>query len=80
MRFFPNERLKALATFARVDLGCIQVWSDDSLTIGSTDRIEYYVTKRKRTNGHLLGRQDGFYIYVNQIEIPGISIIEPCEE
>ncbi|SFM25501.1 hypothetical protein SAMN03159341_12270 [Paenibacillus sp. 1_12] len=76
MRFFPNEKLEALATFATVDLTSIRVWSDNSMTIGSSDWIEYYVTKRKRTNGHLLGRQDGFYIYVNHIEIPGKPIIE----
>jgi hypothetical protein len=80
MRAYPSEKLRALVTFTKVDLACIRVWSDNSLTIGCTDWIEYYVMKRKRTNGHLLGRQGGFYIYVNQIEVPRISITEPCEE
>jgi hypothetical protein len=76
MKFYPNEKLEALASFAKVDLAYIHVWSDNSLTIGCADWIEYYVTKRKRTKGHLLGRRDGFFIYVNQIEIPRKPITE----
>jgi hypothetical protein len=69
MKDYPIERLEILAKFVKVDLASLMIWSDQSITIGCKDWVEYCVTKRKRKSGHLLGRQDGFYIYVNQIEL-----------
>jgi hypothetical protein len=64
--FYPIEKLEALAKFLMIDLDSIQVWSDHSLTIGSADTIEYYVTKGKRKYGELLGRRNGFHIYASR--------------
>jgi hypothetical protein len=63
MRWYPFKKLNILATFLDIDINSIQVWSDDSLTVGSNDSIEYRVTKARRKHDKLIGSGLGYKIY-----------------
>lgn len=63
MNIYPEENLEALAKFLNIEVTDIHVWSDESLTIGDQDNIEYYVTVDRCTDHEFMGNQDGFNIY-----------------
>lgn len=63
MDVYPWENQEALAKFLGVEITEIHVWSDDSLTIGDQDNIEYYVTDDTMEDFELVGNQDGFNVY-----------------
>ncbi|MFS0558863.1 hypothetical protein [Brevibacillus sp. 179-C9.3 HS] len=62
MKIYDGEKLQALAGYLKIDVD-VQVWSDDSVTVGGNTSIEYYVRKRKRGNREYLGMSKGYHIY-----------------
>lgn len=65
-KVYPQENIDALGNFLGVDPFNIHVWSDDSLTIGDQDWIEYYVTDGTMEDFRLIGTPNGFNIYTNR--------------
>lgn len=63
MNVYEGDKLVALSEFLSIAVSDIHVWSDNSLTIGSEDQVEYYVTKGKRKHDEFIGRQSGYNIY-----------------
>lgn len=63
MNIYDGEKLQALAWFLKINVDDLQVWSDDSVTVGGNTSIEYYVRKRKRGNREYLGMSKGYHIY-----------------
>ncbi|GED33521.1 hypothetical protein P9G84_10275 [Brevibacillus centrosporus] len=63
MKIYDGDKLEALAAFLKIDVDDLQVWSDDSVTVGGSTSIEYYVRKRKRGNREYLGMSKGYHIY-----------------
>lgn len=59
---YPGTKIDALAAFLEVDADDVQVWSDNSLTVGYDTSTEYWVTTRKKTTRKYLGKMNGFHI------------------
>ncbi|MGG0940474.1 hypothetical protein ABHN11_31190 [Brevibacillus centrosporus] len=63
MKIYDGDKLEALAAFLKIDVNDLQVWSDDSVTVGGDTSIEYYVRKRRKGNFEYLGKTNGYHIY-----------------
>lgn len=62
LRFYPESKLEALAKHLNVDANELRAWSDDSVTVGNNDNVEYYVSKRTLQREQI-GTQDGYKIF-----------------
>lgn len=64
IRIYPSEKLDALVKHLKlVDSSQLHVWSDNSITVGSCQWTEYYVTKGTRKYDDCVGTSDGYNIY-----------------
>jgi hypothetical protein len=63
LKVYAEIKLDILSSFLSINKEEIQVWSDNSLTIGLNESIEYYVTKGKRKYDKHIGSGLGYKIY-----------------
>lgn len=63
LKVYDGDKIDALCEHIGVDPDMLHIWSDNSITIGDNDRVEYYVTKGTRKYDELIGKQNGFNIY-----------------
>jgi hypothetical protein len=63
LKSYAGIKLDILSSFLSINKEEIKVWSDNSLTIGLNESIEYYATKGKRKYDDLIGTKSGYRIY-----------------
>ena len=70
MNFYDADKLHALCNVLNVVEKDLHVWSDDSVTVGANDTVEYYVVEDSSENDfdaypHLVGTSNMFLVYSN---------------